>query len=71
MGQPVINKTIAGAILFGRAAGIKQLRKIAEASLGPVSDALWQRVEPEWQWHYTQSDQILQAATLSTPRTPD
>ncbi len=67
MERPVINKTIAGAILFGRAAGIKTLRQIAEASLGPVSDALWKRVEAEWREHNAQSDGVLQAAMLSKP----
>ncbi|MEO7222948.1 MAG: hypothetical protein ABIY37_10780 [Devosia sp.] len=69
MERLVINKAIAGAIVFGRASRITPLRKIAEASLGPLSDSLWQRVEPEWQSHDAQTDQVLQAAILAASPT--
>jgi hypothetical protein len=69
MAARLVSPTIAGAVLFGRGKGIQSLRDIAEASLGPVSDALWQRVEKEWAWHNSLTSDELRADPVPRPPT--
>lgn len=58
---------IAGAIVNGRILHIPTLRAIAENSLGPISDKLWEQLEPKWRWHDAVSTEELQRASRLRP----
>lgn len=71
MGQWTFDPAIAGVIVNGRVRGTASLRATAEASLGPLSDKLWEQLEPKWRWHETMSTDELQRSLIAPPPLPD
>ena len=51
---------IAEAIFSGRILRLPSLRSMAEHSLGPISDTLWQQIKAKWQWHDGMTNQELE-----------
>ena len=63
MANWTIRPAIADAILCGRILKLPTARAIYESQITRVSDELWSSLEPQWQWHFEQSQSDLEAAT--------
>ena len=60
MDEWTFDPSIAGAIVNGRFLHLPGLRAMAENGLGPISDTLWEKLEPKWRWHDAMSTDELQ-----------